>query len=244
VENIPVSSCARPDMAETIKSKSSSEQTEVYGLMVAKPGADSLVFMPLLIIINLYLYKLRALQSDQPKKMLDRKLTFQELEATKNNSNRTTFGFSIWLHDIRSVHNVGSVFRSCDGAGADKIYLSGYTPHPPREDISKTALGAEKSVEFEYQAEARLVSESIRRAGMKIFAVELTHAAKPYTELDAEDLSSVFVFGNELSGLPQDVLDLCDGAVVLPMNGIKHSLNVSVAAGIIAYRLAHIAQSV
>lgn len=168
--------------------------------------------------------------------MKDRKLTFQELQYSKDTSNRETAQFSIWLHDIRSLHNVGSVFRSCDGAGARHLYLSGFTPHPPREDLSKTALGAEKSVSFSYMKDPLAIAEAIKKDGRRIIAVELTKEAIPYTELDARESNSVFLLGNELSGLPQELLELCDGAVMMPMLGIKHSLNVSVAAGIIAYR--------
>lgn len=145
----------------------------------------------------------------------------------------------IILHNIRSSLNVGSIFRTADGAGVASIFLTGYTPTPidrfgrNEGTIAKTALGAENTVPWE-QGEVVEIIESLRGDGYNIIAVEQTSNAKDYKVFTSED-KTVFIFGNEVSGLENEVLGLCDGVIEIPMHGEKESLNVGVTAGIILF---------
>ena len=134
-------------------------------------------------------------------------------------------------HNVRSLWNVGSFFRTADAMNVEKIYLTGYTGHPPRKEITKTALGAEETVEWEHAEEPLSVLQSLKRDGWELVALELTpkskdiHAFKPSNKI-------CLVVGHELTGVPEDVLAICDHIVQIPMLGKKESLNVAVAAGI------------
>lgn len=158
---------------------------------------------------------------------------------------------SLLLHDIRSVHNVGSIFRTADGAGVTKIYLSGYTPAPvdrfgrTRADLAKVALGAEKVVEWEVvggSADVEAVIDFIKKmkkAGTKIVALEQDERAMDYREVDDRlaGQDTLLVLGNEVDGVSREVLDLADIIIEIPMQGKKESLNVSVAAGVAMYAI-------
>lgn len=146
------------------------------------------------------------------------------------------------FHDVRSAHNVGSLFRTADGAGISKIYLTGYTPAPRdrfgREDasIAKTALGAEKHIQWE-KGEVSEVISKLKEEGYAVVGVEQTAGSLDYRTYNPSE-KTAYIFGNEVGGLSQGVLAQCDVVVEIPMNGKKESLNVSVAAGIILFRLA------
>jgi len=141
-------------------------------------------------------------------------------------------------HNIRSMWNVGSLFRSCDGFGAAKLILSGYTAVPPRKEISKTALGAEEFVMWEHCDEPFGAIEKLKKEGFTIVALEQTQDAKNiYTYKPPEKIC--LILGNEISGVPDDVLDLCDEKVQIPMRGKKESLNVAVAAGVAMSHMKH-----
>lgn len=145
------------------------------------------------------------------------------------------------LHNIRSARNVGSIFRTADAAGVLKVYLSGYTPAPldrfgrRRKDISKTALGAEAFVPWERHARVGPLLKKLSAEGVRIVAVEQSPKAKNYLKLKISGRTA-FVFGNEVRGLSESVLEKADEAIELPMRGEKESLNVSVAAGIILFK--------
>lgn len=139
------------------------------------------------------------------------------------------------LDSIRSVYNIGSIFRSADSAGIEKIILCGYCPKPPREDITKTALGADQTVSWEYVRESTEAVRRCKEMGYTVLAVELTNQGIQYDALKAEHFPLALVLGNEISGIDDDVLKLCDGAIEIPMYGVKHSLNVAVASGIMIY---------
>ncbi len=147
---------------------------------------------------------------------------------------------AVLLHNIRSAHNVGSIFRTCDAAGVSRVFLSGYTPAPRdrfdriQKDIAKTALGAEKSVPWEYQKSSRAVISTLRKAGWHIAAVEQAPDSVDYRKFKSKK-PVLFVFGNEVGGVPKNILKTCDSIVEIPMRGKKESLNVSVAAGIILF---------
>jgi tRNA G18 (ribose-2'-O)-methylase SpoU len=137
------------------------------------------------------------------------------------------------LHDIRSLYNVGSIFRSCDAFRVDHVYLTGFTPCPPRTEISKTALGAELVVPHSYHPSAAYLVGSLRDKGHRIAAAEITTDSRAAESLSATDFPMVIILGNELTGVPDELLQLCHMAVEIPMYGTKHSLNVSVAAGVL-----------
>lgn len=139
------------------------------------------------------------------------------------------------LDNIRSLYNVGSIFRTADAALVSEIILCGYTPAPPRVEIEKTALGAVDTVPWQYQQSALNAVLELRGKGVKVFAVEITDSSRSYDALVDEDFPLALVLGNELTGIDTDVLAACDGALEIPMYGVKHSLNVSVAAGIVVF---------
>lgn len=139
---------------------------------------------------------------------------------------------SLIVDNVRSLYNVGSMFRTADAAFLKELVLCGYTPHPPRIEIEKTALGAVDTVPWRYCKNTLDAVESFKNAGVKVLAVELTDSGKRYDELTKEDFPLALVVGNEITGIEDDVLKACDGAIEIPMYGVKHSLNVSVATGI------------
>ncbi|MEM6628862.1 MAG: RNA methyltransferase [Bacteroidota bacterium] len=142
------------------------------------------------------------------------------------------------LDNIRSMHNVGSVFRTADAFRLDKLYLCGITPHPPHREIRKTAIGAEYSVAWEgYSHTLELVKE-LKNLGWVLVAAEQTSNSVPLPEwkLDTQRKYAL-ILGHEIEGVAQEVLDQCDLAVEIPQHGTKHSLNISVAAGICLYHM-------
>lgn len=139
-------------------------------------------------------------------------------------------------HNIRSLHNVGSIFRSCDVFGVEKLYLTGITGAPPRKEIAKVALGSEHRVAWE---QVNYVFELVRRLkseGCKIVALENYSQAMPIDQFCPVGQNAI-ILGNEVEGIESDVLDQCDLLVKIPMIGHKQSLNVSVAAGIALFAL-------
>ncbi len=142
------------------------------------------------------------------------------------------------LDNVRSMHNVGSIFRTSDAFLIEKIWLCGFTPQPPHRDIQKTALGATETVAWEYQQEIISCIEELKKAGYTLIAVEQAEGSVelPLWKVDKDQKLAV-VFGNEVEGVQDKVLALCDAAIEIPQMGTKHSLNVSVAAGILLYKL-------
>ena len=144
---------------------------------------------------------------------------------------------SVLVENVRSVHNVGSIFRSADGFGAEKIYLTGYTACPPREDLHKTALGAEDVVPWEYYENPTIVAAIIKKQGIPLVLVEQTQASQSIYDIDLR-FPICFMVGNEVSGVSEGLSKLADIHIELPMRGIKQSLNVSVAVGVVGYEFA------
>ena len=161
---------------------------------------------------------------------------------------------AVMLHSVRSAHNVGSIFRTADGTGVSKIYLVGLTPAPydrfgrVQKDIAKVALGAEAFVPWEKISMARFVIAKLKREGWHIVGVEQNVRAKDYRTYRMRS-RTLFVFGNEVGGIPKSVRALCDVLIEIPMRGAmvrqvhhprhtrrgKESLNVSVAAGVVLF---------
>lgn len=139
-------------------------------------------------------------------------------------------------HNVRSLWNVGSFFRTCDAFGVEKLYLTGYTGHPPRKEITKTAIGAEEFVPWEHHEDPLPVFEHLKKEGWRLVALELTPQALPLQSFVPAS-QVCLVVGHELTGVPDELLSRCDAVVQIPMLGKKESLNVAVAAGIALYAL-------
>lgn len=147
------------------------------------------------------------------------------------------------LCDIRSVHNVGSIFRTADGAGFEKIYLYGVTPSPldrfgkVRSDFAKVALGAEAGIAWETVSDIKDLVTVLKREGWTIFALEQADRSMPIDSMKCDTGKCALMVGNEVGGIAPGILALADTVVEIPMLGKKESLNVSVAFGIAAYAL-------
>jgi len=146
------------------------------------------------------------------------------------------------LHNIRSAHNVGSIFRTADAAGISKIYLTGYTPTPldkfgrKRNDIAKIALGAEGNVSWEYKKSVGNLIQNLKKQGVCIVAVEQSEKSVDYKKVKISKNTAI-MFGNEVKGLSKAVLDKCDVITEIPMRGEKESLNVAVSVGVALFRI-------
>lgn len=162
---------------------------------------------------------------------LDRKSVSDFKLATKT-------PITIILDDIRSLHNIGSVFRTSDAFLIEKIYLCGITATPPNKEIHKTALGATETVAWEHHKNVLDVIENLKNTNTLVYAIEQVENA---TFLDdfkpINDIKYALVFGNEVYGVSQEAIKLCDGCIEIPQLGTKHSLNVSVSAGIVIWDL-------
>ncbi len=143
------------------------------------------------------------------------------------------------LDDVRSLYNVGSVFRSCDAFRVEAVYLCGITATPPHPEIHKTALGGEDSVAWRYFATATEAVQSLHNDGYTVLAVEQAEGSTKLQHLDAQPSQRyAIVLGNEVKGVHQEVVDMSDGCLEIPQFGTKHSLNVSVTAGIAVWEFA------
>ena len=146
---------------------------------------------------------------------------------------------TVVLDNVRSFHNVGAVFRTSDAYRVEKIVLCGMTACPPQPEIHKTALGAEDAVAWEYYADTLQAVEELRRQGCTVYAIEQAHGSTPLQELALQSGGHyAIVLGHEVKGVQQAVVDACDGCIELPQFGTKHSLNVSVTAGIVIWTFA------
>ena len=168
-----------------------------------------------------------------------------ELKACRPTINESSFiprlPISILVENVRSVHNVGSIFRSADGFGAEKIFLTGYTAYPPRADLHKTALGAEDAVPWEYHSDSLIIGRKIKSEGIKLVLIEQTVESTSIFDIDSSlSFPICFIVGNEVSGVSEELSSLADIHLELPMRGIKQSLNVSVATGIVGYEMARV----
>ncbi|MFT5169508.1 MAG: 23S rRNA (guanosine2251-2'-O)-methyltransferase [Lysobacterales bacterium] len=166
-----------------------------------------------------------------------RKLSHEELlDRQKDQKNQKSMPICAVLNDIRSLHNVGSIFRTADGAGVAKIWICGITGHPPKNQIAKTALGAEDSVDWEYRENIIDVLKTLKQEGWQIVFLEQIEGSIVYDDF-TPDKPVAIVLGNEIEGISDEVLAFCDQAIEIDMAGVKNSLNVSVAFGIITYHL-------
>ena len=140
------------------------------------------------------------------------------------------------LDDVRSMHNVGSVLRTADAFRLEAVWMCGITGTPPHPEIHKTALGAEDSVDWRYFGTATEAVKRLKEEGVKVLAVEQAEGSTMLQDFKPETSRRyAIVLGNEVKGVHQEVIDLCDGCLEIPQRGTKHSMNVSVAAGIVIY---------
>ena len=146
---------------------------------------------------------------------------------------------SILVEDVRSVHNVGSIFRSADGFGAEMIYLTGYTACPPRKDLSKTALGAENAVPWKQYNNSIDAAKHIIDEGITVVLLEQTNKSKSIYDVDWK-FPICFIVGNEVKGVSEELSSLAHVHAEIPMRGVKQSLNVSVATGIAGYEFSKV----
>jgi tRNA G18 (ribose-2'-O)-methylase SpoU len=139
------------------------------------------------------------------------------------------------MDNIRSMHNVGSVFRTADAFLISGICLCGFTPQPPHRDIHKTALGATDSVDWLYYEKTTDAVLALKERGFKVLAIEQTEGSILLNEYVQSNMPLAFVFGNEVDGVSDEVIQLCDGMIEIPQWGMKHSLNISVAAAVVLW---------
>jgi len=160
------------------------------------------------------------------------RLTVSEFQSSKK------FPYVIVLENIRSLNNVGSFFRTADAFRAERIYLGGYTPAPPHREITKSALGAELAVAWEKADDTPKLVKKLKADNYRVVAVEQAHDSLPLQNFNpAQGDKFAFVFGNEVSGVTEEVIALSDLCVEIPQFGTKHSFNVAVSAGIVIWKL-------
>ncbi len=167
-----------------------------------------------------------------------RKLRISDLNRITTEEFKETIKtpLAVVLDNIRSCNNIGSVFRTSDALLIEKIYLCGITATPPNKEIHKTALDAEKAVEWEYFEKTDDAVRKLKDNGFKIFAVEQVENSILLFDFNPNSGEKIaLVFGNEVKGVQQKVVDLCDGAIEIPQFGTKHSFNVSVSVGIVLW---------
>jgi tRNA G18 (ribose-2'-O)-methylase SpoU len=141
------------------------------------------------------------------------------------------------LDDVRSLNNIGSVFRTCDAMRVKKIYLCGITGKPPHREIRKTAIGASESVDWEHKNNASEILTKYRDLGYEIIAVEQTSSSVSLEKYQLKNKNILLVFGNEINGVSQKLVDLCDFSIEIPQWGTKHSMNISVSVGMVLWNI-------
>ena len=176
-----------------------------------------------------------------------RKLTHQEISANRASLDQlhlaTRLPVAVVVDNVRSLYNIGSIFRTSDGVLLEKLILTGFTPVPPRKEIEKTALGATRSVPWEYIKDPGEAVLTLKKKGYKTFCLEITENVVPYYAVLPRDFPICLVIGNEITGVSQSALAACDAALEIPQFGIKQSLNVAVAYGIAIFELNRIWRS-
>lgn len=178
-------------------------------------------------------------KNDNPNKLVTmKKLSMDELNrvSTEEFKAQEKIPLVVVMDNVRSMYNVGSVFRTCDAFSVERLLLCGITACPPHKEIAKTALGATESVDWKHYDTTTEAVVELKQLGYKVFAVEQvdTSVMLDRIEIPASEKTAI-VLGNEVFGVDDEVLALCDGAIEIPQNGTKHSLNVSIAGGIVIW---------
>ncbi len=170
-----------------------------------------------------------------------RKLTHAEISANRKKPEdmRKIVRNPIYAvcDNIRSIFNVGAMFRTSDGALIEKLYLTGYTPYPPRKEIEKVALGATETVPWEYRKSTLEAVQEIKSKGIRIAVLEITDAGRSVWDIEKSEFPMCIVVGNEITGVSGEVIEIADTSLEIPMLGMKQSLNVSVAFSIAIYEM-------
>ena len=168
-----------------------------------------------------------------------KKLSHAEIKANRKTIDSVNdyprnpiYGF---CDNIRSIYNVGAIFRSSDSAFISKLYLTGYTPYPPRKEIDKVALGATLTVPWEYYKNPMDAIDKLKENNIKLCAIELTDIGTTIWDSSLNDFPVCLIVGNEITGVSKEIIERCDCSAEIPMYGMKQSLNVSVAYGIALY---------
>lgn len=172
------------------------------------------------------------------KNLMTRKLKNEELgrKTIDEFKSADKAPFIVVLDNVRSMNNIGSIFRTCDAFRVGNIYLCGFTAVPPHKEIHKTALGAEESVDWNYSESTTDAVKRLKKLGFTVIAVEQTEGSKILSEyIFSKNKHYAFVFGNEIHGVGQDVIDICDECIEIPQFGTKHSFNIVVSAGIVLW---------
>ena len=169
------------------------------------------------------------------RKLENSELDRKSIEAFKESEKTPII---LVLDDIRSLHNIGSVFRTADAFLIEKIYLCGITATPPNKEIHKTALGATETVAWEHHENVLEVIETLKKENVMTLAIEQVESAIFLQDFEVEkNKKYALVFGNEVYGVSQEAVAICDGCIEIPQLGTKHSLNISVSAGIVVWDL-------
>ena len=164
-----------------------------------------------------------------------RKLTHEEIVTRQIElAKQPKLPFCVIVNSIRSLHNVGSIFRTADGVGVEKIWLTGFTGYPPQSGIAKTALGAENAVSWEYRHDILPLLGELKQQGYQLVLLEQMEGALLHDKFIPQQ-PVCLILGNEVEGVADGLIHHCDAAVEISMHGVKNSLNVAVAFGIIAY---------
>lgn len=146
-------------------------------------------------------------------------------------------GITVLLDNVRSLHNVGSVFRTCDAFLIEKLHLCGYTGTPPNKEINKTALGATESVDWTHDKDIVSLVKTLKEKGYLVYAAEQAEKSVFLHDFKVDKTKKyALIFGNEVNGVSQEVIDLCDGCIEISQGGTKHSLNVAVSAGVVLWQ--------
>ena len=155
-----------------------------------------------------------------------KRISIEESKSVKRNP------IYVMCDNIRSIYNVGSIFRTSDAALIEKLYLTGFSPHPPRPEIEKVALGSTNSVPWEFIQNPVDAVRELKSKGVKIVSLEIAENSRNYTDLELKDFPLCLILGNELTGVSNELVELSDFSIEIPQYGFKHSMNVAVAYGI------------
>lgn len=169
-----------------------------------------------------------------------RKLTMDELERKTVDEFKKAkkMPIVVVLENIRSAYNVGSVFRTCDAFLIDSIYITGYSATPPHKEIKKTALGAEETVRWKYFANAQEAIADLKQKNYHVYAIEqVENSTALQKSYNINNGKMAVIFGNEVNGIEESTIELCDGCIEIPQLGMKHSLNIATAAGVVLWEL-------
>lgn len=169
-----------------------------------------------------------------------RKLSMEELgrKSVEEFKQSEKTPIIVVLENIRSAYNVGSVFRTSDAFLVEAIYIVGYTPQPPHKEIKKTALGAEETVQWKHFATSADAIDNLRANGYNVYAVEQAEGSFKLNAIGFDNGEKIAViFGNEVAGVEQSTILLCDGCIEIPQLGMKHSLNIATAVGVVLWEL-------